>query len=527
MIHLLLEPKTVYPWMQKDRQHIRGWYERDGVLYDQENPENPWTDCDTPERFSSRLNAMKGNYSVILETDACLFAAVDRITSYPLYYTRDAENALCVSDSLQAIKKARPCVINRQAREELLDCGFVLGRRTIYQDVFQLQGGQMLVYEKDTGRLQVEDYFLHTHSRVSQKSPEELCEELDRVTLRVFQRMVRSIHGKTIALFLSGGYDSRLVASTLKRLGYPKVICITMGGKSTLDAVVAQEVANQLGFPLIKVNADKAYWKNLRASGYLDEAFDKLASHCAMPYFQGIVLRDLIRSGQLPRDCVAVTGNSGDAIEGNDVTHKFFPGTLYSSREIADAICFTHFMLNGRKEAQKLLERFDLTPYSAVCGKKEGFSDEEAEEIVEFFSWRERQCKYVANDIRNYDDCMGIEWRLPLWDHEFVDFWLSVPYHLRYDRNLYYQYVHHEQLPTANNPSLWRNGINWLKKRTGKLLLPLYPPKALWNYFFSSHFSFSTYGLLTFPELCEILRTNKGYRETQSQGRVRLFLKHL
>lgn len=469
---------------------------------------------------------MNGNYSVILETDAQIFAAVDRITSYPLYYTRDAEGNFCVSDSLALIRKRRPCAMDGQALEEYLACGYILGRKTIYREVFQLQGGEMLIYDKGTGALSIQDYFLHTHSHVSQASPEELCKRLDDTVLRVFRRMTDSIHGRTIALFLSGGYDSRLVAVTLKRLNYPNVVCISLGRGNTRDVPVAQQIARELGYPLIWVKVDRAYWRKLRKTGAVDAWLSQRAKHCAMPYFQGLVLKDLIDSGKLPRDCVGLTGNSGDAIEGNDVTHRFLPGKLYSAHEVAEAICFNHFMLNGVKEGRKLLAGFDLAPYSAICGKKERFTDEEAEEIVEFFNWRERQCKHVVNDIRNYDDVLGVEWRLPLWDQEFVDFWLSVPYHLRYDRKLYYQYVAHEALPTANNPTLIRKGIDAAKKRMGDAALWMYLPKALWNYFISTSYYFALYGLLTFSELCAVLRTTKGYRDPHFEGLCRLFLKY-
>ena len=57
--------------------------------------------------------------------------------------------------------------------------------------------------------------------------------------------------------------------------------------------------------------------------------------------------------------------------------------------------------------------------------------------------------------MRNYDDLSGNEWALPLWDDEFVQFWLKVPMALRYKRKLYYQYVNEDALPTANIDTLF------------------------------------------------------------------------
>ena len=72
----------------------------------------------------------------------------------------------------------------------------------------------------------------------------------------------------------------------------------------------------------------------------------------------------------------------------------------------------------------------------------------EAQDMFEYFNWIERQCKYVTSDARNYDDYIGVEWLLPLWDDEFVEYWQSVPMDLRYKRKLYYKYVKHDNLPT-------------------------------------------------------------------------------
>lgn len=434
---------------------------------------------------------------------------------------------MLVSDNLTEIHKELGGSISREKKEEFLACGLIKGNETVYEGIYQLQGGQMLFYNKDARDYKIKDYFLHLHRADSEKAPEDFVEQLDTVVVSTMERLIKSVDGRTIVLFLSGGYDSKLIAVSLKRLGYQKVVCIALGSMTTKDVVVSKRIADELEFRWIRIDVTKKYWRKEKKSGFMDFYYKKRTSNCGMPYLQGVVLRDLIKAEVVPKDCVAITGNSGDVIEGNDVTHYFKRGELYHKEDIINAIANRHFILNGKKRSKRMISSFSVDPYINFKPRKEGcFTDEETEEIVEFYNWRERQCKYVINDVRNYDEIMGIEWRLPLWDNEMVDFWLSVPYELRYDRKLYYMYVKGETLPSANNLSMQRRVINIFKKLLGEGMVFLYYPKSVVNYLFSDDFYFATYGLMNFHDLLTVLHTTRGFREPHSQGIAREMLKH-
>lgn len=527
MIDIRLTDHKKFVWQRLQNVTIRGWYEKAGRIFDETAGfEN--IVCDTAEQLQQQLREMNGNYAVIMQKENKVFAAVDRICSFPLYYANGSDEKIYLSDNLDSLTAVVGKRIREQSREELLACGFVLGNHTIYEGIYQLQGGQMLTYNLETQQLQIQDYFLHKHCSVEDLSVQEWCDRLEKTVEHVIQRMIESIHGKTIALFLSGGYDSKLIAAQLKQLKYEKVICISLGGMDTKDVAVAKEIAEQLGFPWIRLDVSKKYWKNLRESKVLDDYFTVRARHGAMPYLQGFALKELIECGKVPRDCVAISGNSGDAIEGADVTHRYLPGKSYSAENVVDGIRFIHFILNGVKNSEKLASRLDLSFYSdKIYHGKTQFTDEEAEEVVEYFNWRERQCKYVINDVRNYDEVIGVEWRLPLWDNEFVDFWLSVPYQLRYDRALYYQYVRGEALPTANTVSFPRKCLNAAKKLFGRTVYFLYFPKVVYNYMFSTDFFWAPFGLMNWREFWKALWATKGYRSPHMTGVIHRLLKYL
>ncbi|MDI2587661.1 asparagine synthase-related protein [Psychrobacillus sp. NEAU-3TGS] len=135
--------------------------------------------------------------------------------------------------------------------------GYVTGKNTLYTNVKQIQAGEYLVFDKKNKELRTSHYFKFHHGEYSKKNQDELVEELDQVHVRVFQRLIDSLEGRPAILPLSGGYDSRLIAVMLKRLGYENVICFTYGLCSNWEVKISKMVAEQLGFKWIFVPYEK------------------------------------------------------------------------------------------------------------------------------------------------------------------------------------------------------------------------------------------------------------------------------
>ena len=61
--------------------------------------------------------------------------------------------------------------------------------------------------------------------------------------------------------------------------------------------------------------------------------------------------------------------------------------------------------------------------------------------IYENLEFTNRQCKYVINGQRLYE-FFDYEWRLPLWDSLYLDFWNTVPIEEKLNQKLYKQTLH-------------------------------------------------------------------------------------
>ena len=521
MVSFDFHDSLAYPLFRNNNIMIRGYFECEHDIFfhsasDYSKDINDFFVLDNIKKFRN----INGNFFVLSETERYVIVLTDRINSFPIYYYEE-KIGFCISDRLPKNR-----IVSQEKLNEFLSCGFVVGKRTVYENVFQLQAGQVLVYDKIEKSYYCEDYFKHIHTPDNSKTDKEWIEELDCVVDKTINNMIKRLRGRHVALFLSGGYDSKLIASELKKRGYENITCIILGSEKTKDVKVAKEIAKTLNYRYLHILVNKNYWRKKLESGYMYEYFQKCSSFSSMPYLQGIVLKDLIEEQVIPADSVAVTGNSGDVVEGNDVTHCFYRGIKYSFDDIKKWIVERHFMLNGKKEAKKLSKYFNISNYiisEKLLAENRCVSAEEAEDIIEYFNWRERQSKYVVQDVRNYDYILGnVEWLLPLWHNVFVDFWLTVPYEYRYDRKLYYNYLGKESLPTANSITFKRKILNSIKKISGNLLNPLYILKAKYDYKYNDDFYFAPYGLLEKQQFREILKKTKGYREPHSENIARM-----
>ncbi len=85
--------------------------------------------------------------------------------------------------------------------------------------------------------------------------------------------------------------------------------------------------------------------------------------------------------------------------------------------------------------------------------------------IYEWCEFQDRQCKYVVNGVRLYE-FLGYDWRMPLWDKDFIDFWAAAPLTAKANQNLY-----REVLIEQNWADVWtdipinakRIRPNWLR----------------------------------------------------------------
>ena len=405
------------------------------------------------------LNALRGHFAVVVEMgNGTTIAAVDHTRSIPLFFAQSDRNWR-VDDRANRL---RECVgldrkhVNADAHLAIAMSGSTLGARTLYDGLDVLLPGELVYLQK--GRRPMRVHYSRFQPWLShERSASELTRELKTVTLGIFERLFESIKGRLLVVPLSAGYDSRLIVALAKHMGHRDTLCFTYGRPGNFEANTSSDICDRLDFKWTFVPSSitemRKYFESSLHTGYMDFADDATC----VPFVQDLFALDqLRRRSQLPADAVIVNGQSGDFISGNHIPASIAkpdsdlnPGQR--RQRIVDAYIVKHCSLwkslKTRHNLDLMGELLRHEVDSLEATETSGVADHGLYEAVEFVN---RQSKYVVAGQRAYD-YLGLDWRLPLWDADYLDFWQHVPREWKLGQKLY-----KNTIETENWGDVWR-----------------------------------------------------------------------
>lgn len=439
MMHceVLIDPR--YKWRKESRGSYTVWHI--GARTSVAALENALKEGKTDD-LREALAKIVGNYAAIVEGSGWILALTDKIRSFPVFYVESPEG-IKVSNSARALRER--CRLNQIDRLSLLEfqaAGYVTGRETLFRGLYQLQAGEFLHWEEGENYSRRERYYLFYSRKIRSERTEDLIDELDAITDKIFARVVHEAGGAPIWVPLSGGLDSRLVLCKLKQLGYDRLQAFSYGASGNYDAKAAKEVAERVGVPwqFVPVTMKEArefFYTDLRKRYW--EYSDGL---CCIPNMQDIhALEGMKRTGRLPGDIVVINGQSGDFITGGHLPEYFAtapptPATLLK-RAVEKHFSQDVRLLDGENVdalSDKILGLIGIDRQTAM-------DRQHLASLYERWEWQERQCKYVVHGQRIYD-FYDLAWQLPLWADEYLEFWARIPLHLKIRQALYRSYLH-------------------------------------------------------------------------------------
>jgi asparagine synthase (glutamine-hydrolysing) len=392
---------------------------------------------DFEAEVSSQLKQACGFFALYIESDTHVHIVVDRVRSIPLFYAH-TEQAFYVSDNFSWISEQLPRAQNCRAHSEFLLTGYVCGADTLHPMIKQVEAGQWVKFCKASGALQVTDHFLFDHHEPNEIDAEELANQFYKNVTICFERLVKHANGRQIVLPLSGGFDSRLIASSLKQLGYQNVVCFSYGVKGNKEATLSKKIADSLGYNWHFIEYTDELWQKAWFSEQAKQ-FQIMASQgVSLPHIQDWLAIKILKEKQfVTNDAIFVPGHSGDFVAGSHIPDITFEKERFSSQELVAEIAKNHYGCaprmsnNAYSDNSVLAERIKATLPVEFAADSITFAN-----AYESWDWRERQAKYIINSVRAYE-FFGYEWWLPLWEHEFVSFWCGVPLQLRKNRLWY------------------------------------------------------------------------------------------
>jgi len=429
-----------FKWVMEGQLAIKGY--KESMHPFRKLNEESFTDM---SHLVEQMKKSTGFFSVVVENEEFIFASVDRMRSIPLFYGMKNEELYLSDDARWIHEKIQDANMDKTAKAEFLMTGYVTGGDTLYPNVKQIQAGEYITFNKNKQTISSEHYFKLQHGSYLVKTNEELIEDLDQVHIKVFRGLIDSLNGRTAVLPLSGGYDSRLIAIMLKRLGYENVICFTYGKEGTTEAVISKLVAEQLEYKWIFIPYTKEKWMKWFKSKRKEKYYQYADGLSSIPHIQDVIaVEELKNKKMIPTDSVFIPGHALDFLAGSHIPEQFINNLNVSKEMIGNQLLNVHYSLWDNKKL--LLEFKDefINRTFDIIQSQEHYTSDEAADNYERWIWSERQSKFIAHSIRVYD-FYNYEWRLPLWEKEIIEFWEKIPLENRYKRKFFMEYVNRKQ----------------------------------------------------------------------------------
>lgn len=435
---------------------------------------------DHEDALADFVRELNGFWAAVVLASDRLLAAVDRVRSIPLFFAERDGSILIGSDSSWLRGAAGEVDLDPESVEEFYILGYTTGSHTLCASVKQLEAGQRLSAHLSGGTLQVGvlDYGRWKHDRHWLGSLETLLDRGDEALAAAFGRLVERAGARQIVVPLSGGRDSRLVATMLRRLQYENVVCYSYGVESNAEATTSQQVAASLGYPWLFVPYTRDLWRSWYSSDQWRAYAEMAGGICVKPHLQDwpAVWR-LRQDGLVSNNALYVPGHIVPLGAKSDVLTQVYSPGLPDAGAIINAIYHVHYALQRPRGYRRHPSPLIRERILAAMGDLDQYTD--SADAYEAWELRQRESKFIINSIRVYE-FWGYDWWLPLLDRELMDYWAGVPVAYRQGRKLHHQGVQRLYEATAGDRAVTSHVV--VSRRKGKLaaflrfsvLAPLY-----------------------------------------------------
>lgn len=387
-------------------------------------------------QVENHIKDWRGNFALCLATDSAVILGVDIVRSIPLLYARHTDG-LYISDSCELLIEATGHPdLDAACAEEFLVSGFVYGNATLHSGIQGVQAGELIRLTRNN--IESHRYFTFNPD-VCQNSDfrpdSQTFQSLDKLLLQAIQRMVNSAKNvRRWVIPLSGGYDSRTIASYLHRLGVTNVLCFSYGRAENTESTISHQVAEALKYEWHFVEYNRTTWARLITDPQTKAYLRYACNGTSLPVLQDFLALSRLRdSGILNESDIIVPGHTLDVITGSHLDANTIKAGIISVSKTSALVQNKHGSFwwdgAGQEEIRKRIQaRIEME-----CEEIRGRS---AAAILEWFDWQERQAKFIVNNVRAYE-FLGLRWRIPLWDRDLAEWWRAVPYMHRLNRTLF------------------------------------------------------------------------------------------
>lgn len=364
----------------------------------------------------------------------------------PIFYFHQGKQ-FCFASEIKAILSLNwnSPKVDHRAMIDFLAFGYPQGDLTLFENIFRIQPGTILIYQN--GHVELKEFFqIRYHPQVSNKSDREHQEEVSMLLENSL--LVRCKPELRVGLTLSGGLDTRLLLAICNHLNL-RLPTYTYGSNNSGDQQRAKKLARIVGFPHFSYELEQDYVKQ-NASFIVERCEGRV--DCFLS--QGLLLNKMKESSH-----VMLLGNGGDYLF--SVSRDHYPKSL---EIIPDQPYETYYRFRNSffKEVdwanvlQDKLFRLKDRPREKLFELLDKFDSQNIDHAIDAYAFniiqmnRTLQGLYMVNHIMEFSE--------PYFDKDLVLCAMSLPFHLRRKRTMHNLLLeqYNSQLASIEGGSLYQ-----------------------------------------------------------------------
>lgn len=378
----------------------------------------------------------KLQYGLMIAANDTIFAATDRTLSFPIFYHSQTNR---ISNHAQYLDAKLKENIDKDALLSFTASGYTLGNTTLHKDIRIFEAGTYALF-KTSDPVKTKRYYIYAPKPTPQ-TPQTAQNNFGKAIDRAIADCISCANGAPIWIPISGGYDSRLILAKLHEHKYDNLHCFSYGKNNNDEAKIAKQIADNLGMQWHMLPAHSQTARALYQSPARAEYERLVHGYYRIPSYVEFEAIHLLKESGLTQDgSFIINGQSGDFIAGDHIPAALFENDNPTKETLLNYAFHKHFSMwtplktpKNTKAIQDFIQEL-LLPNDTTLTAKENLIRQ-----YESFEWQERQCKMVVNSAHVYD-FFGYNWVMPLWHSDIMDFFVSLPFELKYGRKLFLDY---------------------------------------------------------------------------------------
>ena len=403
-------------------------------------------DTATPDGIPALLRELNGSFAAIKEDADGVHAIVDQIRGIPLYWVDERHTRVVTDDPLCAVPGVRTAGSDWTRQAELLETACVTGSDTLLDDVHQVEAGSIVHVPLNRAQPARRTRWYQFRSGLEPVPPGDLLEQARAAHQAAIERLVRVAGNSLIAVPLSAGLDSGILATLLAGTGVDRdqVLTFSFGRPGNHESAGSRRVAETLGLRWEFAPYFDHTWRQLTRASWWSDHLLRGSSLAGVPGFDDVPAIGALRErGLLPDGAVIVPGHTLDFLSGSQIPGRLLRPRRPSRPDVLRALVANYYKYRSDRTVAQILRRSPADVAAAISERADRslsatstpLDRSAAVALVDEWGWKERQAKMIVNSVRAYET-HGFRWWLPWWDREVMDFWSHVPLRQRVGQRL-------------------------------------------------------------------------------------------